>query len=113
MRSKATRLKIITVDSVHDILNYFDTDYHRLDCPVQEIGALYLLVELNKLNDKAEAFMCGLALGSFDKTAHPRQSWAITHLAQFQKRTRKQRAAYVASQTRSLRLKTESANVEM
>ena len=113
IRSKAKKLPIITVESVQDILNYFDADYARLDASIQQIGALYLLIELHRDNQKAESFMCGLALGAYDKNAHPRQSWAITELALYQKRTRYQRSAFAASQTRSLRLQAEAAQIEM
>ena len=105
-RRKAKRIKKdIVIESVVDILYYFSDRYAELSSPVQECGALYLELELNKGNSRAESYLQGLALGPMDKTAHPRQSWAIDRLAEYSKRSKGTRRAISNGKMRSLKTK--------
>lgn len=102
-RRKAKRLKCdIVIKSVQDILYYFADRYDELPAPVQECGALYLEVELNKGNTRAENYLKGIALGPMDKSAHPRQSWAIDRLAEYGKRSKGTRKIVSNSKSRTL-----------
>lgn len=113
MRSKATKNNPIEVSTVPDILNYFADEYDRLTSPMKTIGAIYLSVELNKGNRKAESYLCGIALGPFDHTRHPMQSWAITTLADFKKRSDAKRKSYVNRRTRVLNHKAREHDIPL
>lgn len=114
MKSMMTKKakKRIEFESVRDILYYFNDRYHDLSGLAQECGALYLDIQLNKGNKKAETYLQGLALGKPDES-HPRQSWAIERLKVWARRSPASRLAYAASKTRTLRMRSESLGIEV
>lgn len=114
MRAMMTKKakKRIEFESVRDILYYFDDRYLDLPSLAQECGALFLDIQLNKGNKKAETYLQGLALGTPEES-HPRQSWAIERLKVWARRSPASRLAYAASKTRTLRIRAESLGVEV
>ena len=109
---KAKSKNTICINSVSEILNYFDEQYDELTKPLQQCGLCYLLLELNNNNVKVESYLCGLALGPLDSSSHKRQSWAITQLSNYQKRSVNARLAYVKTKRRSLSRLAKQAGIE-